>query len=215
LEKVLKQYQGSVLIFARTKHNVKRLAESIKLMGHKVAEIHSNRSLGQRREALAGFKAHNYRILVATDIAARGIDVSNIELVINYDLPEKSNDYVHRIGRTARAGKKGKAISFATPAQGKEIKGIERLINKDLAKTKFAELATATVYSSYKRRGGFGARPVMPKRPAGGYSKFKPVRIEAPTSHKQNAPRHQRSSYNFLSTDKQKYRASVRLPRNR
>lgn len=217
LEKVLKEYKGSVLIFARTKHNVKRLTESIKLMGHKAAEIHSNRSLGQRREALNGFKAHNYRILVATDIAARGIDVNNIELVINYDLPEKSSDYVHRIGRTARAGKNGKAISFATPSQGKEIRSIELLIKKNLTKTKFAELTRTTVYSSYKRRGGSGARPVAVKRAPSGYSNFKSTKPAQTSNFKQNTgrPKPARSQHNFLSTDRQKYRASIRIGRGR
>ena len=101
-------------------------------MGHTVAEIHSDRSLNQRREALEGFKVGKYRILVATDIAARGIDVTGIELVINYDLPEDAENYVHRIGRTARAGHEGRAISFATPEQGDDVKNIEKLIKSPL-----------------------------------------------------------------------------------
>jgi len=137
LEKILKEHRGSILVFSRTKHGAKALNLSIQSMGHKAAEIHSNRSFGQRREALAGFKAKKYRILIATDIAARGIDVSGIELVLNFDLPDNSEDYVHRIGRTGRAGNQGKAISFATPDQGRDIKNIERLINKNLALTKF------------------------------------------------------------------------------
>ena len=104
LEKLLQEYNGSVLIFSRTKHNAKRIAATVRFLGHAAAEIHSNRSLGQRREALEGFKTGRFRVLVATDIAARGIDVNNIEVVINYDLPENAEDYVHRIGRTARAG---------------------------------------------------------------------------------------------------------------
>ncbi len=84
----------------------------LKTAGHKSAEIHSNRTLAQRREALEGFKVGRYRILVATDIAARGIDVKGIELVINYDLPENAEDYVHRIGRTGRGNKRGKALTF-------------------------------------------------------------------------------------------------------
>jgi len=102
-------------------------------LGHSSAEIHSNRSLGQRKEALAGFKSGKYRILVATDIASRGIDVVGISLVINYDLPEKPEDYVHRIGRTGRAGLSGKAISFVPPEQKYAIRTIERLIKTTLA----------------------------------------------------------------------------------
>lgn len=133
LEKILREYPGSILIFSRTKHNAKKICHKLAQLGHKAAEIHSNRSLSQRREALSGFKNGRYRILVATDIAARGIDVSGIELVLNYDLPDNSEDYVHRIGRTGRAGKAGRAISFAMPSQAKEIRDIERLIKKNIA----------------------------------------------------------------------------------
>ena len=146
-----------MLIFTRTKHNAKNLTHQLTGLGHKAAEIHSNRSLVQRRQALDGFKSGRYRILVATDIAARGIDVKDIELVVNYDLPDDSGDYVHRIGRTARAGKEGKAISFATPTQWKEVRNIERLIKKNIALTKFAELQQGEVRSSrFGKRTSFG-----------------------------------------------------------
>lgn len=140
LEKVLQEYSGSTLIFTRTKFTAKRVAVAVRAMGHKSAEIHSNRSLSQRREALDGFKSGRYRVLVATDIAARGIDVVGIELVLNYDIPEHSEDYVHRIGRTARAGSAGHAISFAMPDQRREVRQIERLIRKNLPISKLPEL---------------------------------------------------------------------------
>ena len=130
LEKVLSDYAGSTLVFSRTKHGAKRIMRTVASMGHAAAEIHGNRSLSQRREALEGFKSGKYRVLVATDIASRGIDVKGIELVINYDLPMDTSDYVHRIGRTARAGAEGHAISFAEPHQKREIRDIERLIRK-------------------------------------------------------------------------------------
>ncbi len=130
LDKILLEYKGSILIFSRTKFGAKRIAAAIRHFGHQSSEIHSNRSLGQRKEALAGFKSGKYRVLVATDIAARGIDVTGIELVINFDLPDNSEDYVHRIGRTGRAGMSGKAISFASPDQRNDIRDIERLIRK-------------------------------------------------------------------------------------
>ena len=98
LEKILAQYKGSVLLFSRTKIGAAKITRFIREMGYRAAEIHSDRSLGQRREALEGFKTGRYRVLVATDIASRGIDVTGIELVINYDLPEESENYVHRIG---------------------------------------------------------------------------------------------------------------------
>lgn len=132
LDKILNDTKGSTLVFSRTKHGAKKIARDVRAMGHSSAEIHSNRSLAQRIAALDGFKSGKIRVLVATDIAARGIDVSNISLVINFDLPECSEDYVHRIGRTGRAGKSGKAISFAAPDQKGNIKQIERLIRKTL-----------------------------------------------------------------------------------
>lgn len=140
LEKILQDYRGSVLVFSRTKHNAKRIAATVRFLGHTAAEIHSNRSLGQRREALEGFKTGRYRVLVATDIAARGIDVSNIELVINYDLPENPEDYVHRIGRTGRAGAHGHAISFARPNQRNDVYSIERLVRTSLPVSKLPKL---------------------------------------------------------------------------
>jgi ATP-dependent RNA helicase RhlE len=129
-----------VLLFSRTKHNAKKIVRSIRDMGHSASEIHSNRSLAQRRDALEGFKSGKYRVLVATDIASRGIDVTGIELVLNYDLPEDAENYVHRIGRTARAGHKGHAISFATPDQGHDVRDIEKLIKATLPVSKHAEL---------------------------------------------------------------------------
>src|SRR3990167_3749209 len=135
LEELLNECKGTVLIFSRTKHGARKICDAIRSVGHKVAEIHSNRSLGQRKEALTGFKSGRYRILVATDIAARGIDVQGIELVINYDLPDNTQDYVHRIGRTGRAGETGKAISFAMPDQQRDVRYIERLIRKEIPVT--------------------------------------------------------------------------------
>ena len=133
LSKLLTQYQASTLIFTRTKFGAKRLAHNIREMGHSATEIHGNRSLGQRKEALAGFKSGKFRVLVATDIASRGIDVVGIGLVLNYDLPTDSGDYVHRIGRTGRAGSQGHAISFAEPNQRGDLRDIERLIRQPLS----------------------------------------------------------------------------------
>lgn len=132
LHSLLKEYRGSVLVFSRTKHGAKKITRILNAAGLQAAEIHANRSLGQRRAALAGFKSGKHRILVATDIASRGIDVTDIEVVINYDLPDDPGDYVHRIGRTARAGRGGRAISFATPSQAQHIRDIERLIRLPL-----------------------------------------------------------------------------------
>ncbi len=128
LASLIKEYHGTILVFSRTKHGARKLARMVTLMGETSAELHSDRSLNQRRAALEGFKRGTYRVLVATDIAARGIDVTGIELVINFDLPSTPEDYVHRIGRTGRAGMAGKAISFALPEQGSDIRAIERVL---------------------------------------------------------------------------------------
>ncbi len=136
LKTILDQYNGSILVFSRTKHGAKKITNGIRAFGYSAAEIHSNRTLKQRLEALEGFKIGRYKILVATDIAARGIDVKGIQLVINYDLPDNAEDYVHRIGRTGRAGMSGHAISFATPEQRRDIHNIERLIRKPLPVSK-------------------------------------------------------------------------------
>lgn len=143
LEKLIREYRGSILIFSRTKFGAKRIAANIRAMGERAAELHSNRSLSQRREALEGFRNGRYRILSATDIAARGIDVKGIELVVNYDLPQSPEDYVHRIGRTGRMGGIGHAISFATPDQKGDVRGIERLIRGTLPLSKLPELPPA------------------------------------------------------------------------
>ena len=140
LGKLLADYHGSTLVFTRTKYGAKKVVRKIRDMGIHAAEIHSNRTLNQRREALEGFKSGKYRVLVATDIASRGIDIVGIELVLNYDLPGSSDDYVHRIGRTARAGAGGHAITFAMPGQQKEVRAIERLIRKALPVSKLPDL---------------------------------------------------------------------------
>jgi ATP-dependent RNA helicase RhlE len=157
LDKLLKQYNGSVLLFTRTKRGATRVTQFLRKMGHNVAEIHSDRSLSQRREALDGFKSGKYRVLTATDIAARGIDVKEIELVINFDLPDDPENYIHRIGRTGRAGQEGHAISLATPDQRSDVQNIENLIKKtiplsdhpEMPKTSFGHYSEAEVEHRY------------------------------------------------------------------
>jgi len=161
LGKLLAQYHGAVLLFSRTKHGAHKITRSIKEMRYSVAEIHSNRSLSQRREALEGFKSGRYKVLVATDIAARGIDVIGIELVINYDLPDEAGNYVHRIGRTARAGHKGHAISFATPEQSRDVRDIEKIIRTSLPISKHPEISQEQFIQSSHQPGH--------KQPKGNY----------------------------------------------
>jgi superfamily II DNA/RNA helicase len=121
---------GSVLVFARTKSRTDRVTRFLSSYGVTVSRIHGGRSQGQRNMALAGFKSGEFRVLVATDIAARGIDVKDIAHVINYDLPMVAEDYVHRIGRTGRAGASGTAVSFITPDDRSQWHEIARLLKR-------------------------------------------------------------------------------------
>jgi len=174
LNKLLAQYKGAVLLFSRTKFNARKITRSIKDMGYSAAEIHSNRSLGQRREALDGFKSGRYKVLVATDIASRGIDVTGIELVVNYDLPEDAENYVHRIGRTARAGKQGHAVSFATPDQRGDVRDIEKMIratlpvsrHPDIPHEQFVESGAAAFQIKPRQRHNTGRNRFNHARPA-------------------------------------------------
>ncbi len=114
LEGELNSRQGSVLVFARTQHRVDRIADRLKEKGFKATRIHGGRTQGQRKQAIEHFRSGDYRILVATDIAARGLDIHHIAHVINYDLPRNPEDYIHRVGRTARAGAEGNSLCFLT-----------------------------------------------------------------------------------------------------
>ena len=171
LKELLKRYTASVLLFVRTKRGAQRVTRDLRAAGHSAGEIHANRSLSQRKEALAGFKSGKYRILVATDIAARGIDVTGIELVVNYDLPDDPENYVHRIGRTGRAGREGHAITFATPDQGKDVQGIEKIIRTSIPVAQHPGLAaerfsaSSQSHASQQQRHGGGQQQ---RRPYGG-----------------------------------------------
>ncbi len=123
-----KEDYQSVIIFSRTKHGADRIARKLKSSRHSVAVLHANRSQNQRTAALEGFKNGRYEVMVATDIAARGIDVSGVSHVINYDVPENPEDYVHRIGRTGRAMKVGDAYMLACPDEQGDVHDIERFI---------------------------------------------------------------------------------------
>ena len=122
----------NAIVFTRTKHRANRVFEQLERRRVKVARIHGNRSQMQRTEALAGFKSGKYRILVATDIAARGIDVEALSHVVNFDVPNVPDDYIHRVGRTARAELTGDAITFVAPDEENDLRAIERAIGKRL-----------------------------------------------------------------------------------
>jgi ATP-dependent RNA helicase RhlE len=122
--------KDTALVFTRTKHRADRVGRMLDRAGHRVAVLHGDRSLSQRRAALEGFRRGAFRVLVATDIAARGIDVANIGHVINFDLPNVPEDYVHRIGRTARMKTTGRATSFVTSEDAQQLRAIERLLGQ-------------------------------------------------------------------------------------
>jgi ATP-dependent RNA helicase RhlE len=126
------QALDSVLVFSRTKHGADKIARKLKNAGVECGTIHSNRSQGQRTTALRDFKSGKVRVLVATDIAARGIDVEGISHVINFDFPMHPEDYVHRIGRTGRADAQGDAISFVTMEDGPYVHALEKMIGKKI-----------------------------------------------------------------------------------
>jgi ATP-dependent RNA helicase RhlE len=136
LELLKRAETNSVLAFTRTKHRANRLAEFLERRGVSVARIHGSRSQAQRTEALAGFKEGKYRVLVATDIAARGIDVEALGLVVNFDVPNIPEDYIHRVGRTARAELTGDAYTLVSPQEEPDLRGIERHLGKPLPRQK-------------------------------------------------------------------------------
>jgi len=133
-----REHLTSVLVFTRTKHRANRLADVLARHGLSCERIHGNRSQAQRTAALAGFKAGTFRVLVATDIAARGIDVEELSHVINFDVPYVADDYIHRVGRTARAQATGDAITFVASEEEEDLAVIERALGRRLPRTTLA-----------------------------------------------------------------------------
>jgi ATP-dependent RNA helicase RhlE len=127
-----KRHTDQVLVFGKTKHGCNRLAEQLETAGLKAVAIHGNKSQAQRQKALRDFKMGKARVLVATDVAARGLDIPNLPLVINHDLPMVAEDYIHRIGRTGRAGATGEALSLVSPEEGGLLRQIQRMLKVDL-----------------------------------------------------------------------------------
>ena len=147
-----------VLVFTRTKHGANKLTQHLELEGIKAAAIHGNKSQGARTKALADFKANNIRVLVATDIAARGIDIEQLPHVINFELPNVPEDYVHRIGRTGRAGNDGVALSLVCIDEQEFLDDIEKLIKKDIEKVEIPGFAVDPTIKAEpkKKQGGRG-----------------------------------------------------------
>ena len=132
LERMLRQEQGSFLVFARTRRGADRLSKKLARGGVRTAAIHGDRSQNQRNQALRGFQEGEYRVLVATDVAARGIHVEGISHVVNYDLPIVPEDFIHRVGRTGRAGAHGTASTFAMRSERASVQHIERTLETRL-----------------------------------------------------------------------------------
>lgn len=216
LKKVLTETKGSVLVFCRTKHGTKNLAQKVRNAGIQAAEIHSNRTLVQRRQAMEGFRKGRYRVLVATDIASRGIDVSGIELVVNYDLPTNSEDYVHRIGRTGRAGNIGKAISFSLPSQFRDIKNIERLTNQRIKVTALTKETYARPQRPESRTGEKKfKKPYKTRRqkPVGKTGDKKSYRAAKPKFQSRPKRSTERRKPDSSMTDRQRFLASMKTGR--
>ena len=148
-----------VLVFTRTKHGANRLAQQLEKDGISSAAIHGNKSQGARTRALANFKRGEVRVLVATDIAARGLDIDQLPHVVNYELPNVPEDYVHRIGRTGRAGNEGQAVSLVCVDEHKLLGDIERLLKRDLSRI---------VIPGYEPDPSIRAQPIQKGRSAGG-----------------------------------------------
>lgn len=139
LELLAKTDTQSVLIFTRTKHRAQRLATQIKNAGYRVTSLHGDRTQGQRQSALSGFKGGIYQIMVATDIAARGLDVERISHVINFDMPDTADAYIHRIGRTGRAERSGDAFTLVTPDDQEMVHTLEKIMGQKLPRQTLPE----------------------------------------------------------------------------
>src|SRR5580658_5545946 len=148
LEHLLKAEKGSFLVFVRTKHGADRVARRLTRSGHAAVQIHGDRSQAQRNQALRNFSEGRHRVLVATDVAARGIDVANVAHVVNYDLPKVAEDFVHRVGRTGRASAKGVASTFAGPAERNELRKIERALSIQMTHFRVRAMGTEKANST-------------------------------------------------------------------
>lgn len=159
-----------VLVFTRTKRGAERLSHLLLARKHQVSRIHADRTQPQREAALRGFKNGNFRVLVATDIAARGIDVESVSHVINFDMPDAPEDYVHRIGRTGRAGNEGQAISLVTPVDELSLLAVERLTGQEVERVVLpgfggmTATTTAKPVVSMHRGSSFGGRSFGSRR---------------------------------------------------
>ena len=167
LLKLLKQIDSdTVLVFTRTKHRADKVARQIAHAGHRVTSLHGNRTQGQRERALHGFKTGHYPIMVATDIAARGLDIEGITHVINYDMPDTADAYIHRIGRTGRAQRTGDAFTLVTPEDNDMIRALERIMGGPIKRETLPDFDYSPPapprHSNERREGSRPPRPAPP-----------------------------------------------------
>ncbi|MDX2269146.1 MAG: DEAD/DEAH box helicase [Bryobacter sp.] len=182
---LLDEEDGSFLVFSRTKHGADNLADKLKETGVDATRIHGNRTQAQRNQALEGFKRGDYRVLVATDVAARGIHVDGIAHVVNFDLPQAPEDFIHRVGRTARAGARGTASTFFTKNERGEMRRIERTIGMPIALRDLPKLKPRTRMEAVKFE---TARFETPKFEAPKFEAIRPQahrpEVHRPSAHK-------------------------------
>jgi len=156
LSLIEKEDPHSVLIFLRTKDRTELVSQTLENRGYKVATIHGDRSQGQRQQALEGFRKGRYAIMVATDVAARGLDIDGVSHVINYDIPLSPDDYIHRIGRTARAEAEGDAITFVSPTEFQALGAIERTLGYNLERQEWGD--APRILTLFHPKGSKGAK---------------------------------------------------------
>jgi ATP-dependent RNA helicase RhlE len=177
LELLKRVNYDSVIIFCRTKHGADRIAHLLKRYNHSVAVLHSNRTQREREQALRGFRDGRYEVLVATDIAARGLDIADVSHVINYDVPQHPEDYIHRIGRTGRMEATGDAFTLMVAEDSRHVQAIERFISQKIPRLKLEDFSyryTALFEESKPGQPAGGTR-VRGARVRGGYY-FGPAR---------------------------------------
>lgn len=194
LNDILKKHQtGSILIFCQMKHNANRLSQSLETLGFKNAVLHGNKSQNAREKALNDFRSNRVNILIATDIAARGIDIADISLVLNFDLPRDIENYVHRIGRTARAGREGLAISLCDTSELKALRSIEKSIGMKIQVEEAGEFENV---EGSVNKGIFGVKigrsPVQHRDRKDGEGSGDERRERVPAGRRINAPRRDR-----------------------
>lgn len=178
----------SMLVFTRTKHRAEKVARMLAKQGFQTTSLHSDRSQNQRQNALKGFKDGKYQVMVATDIAARGLDIETVSHVINYDIPDTVDAYIHRIGRTGRAEREGDAFTLITPDDNAMVRDIERALKKPIERRKLAEFdygASAPERPAAPDKHAAPYRPAAPGRPAAQSHGRKP----APQATNGSAPR--------------------------